>query len=125
MQTQGEKIKQLIRRRGLKQKAFAHEIGWNETAFSKKINSGEDFSMLKIKRLAQALQVHPDFIINKEQEYYWDQPVPEWADLEQTEATALEERVKMIETVIREEDQAFRRQVLKLLGDIVEQLRNK
>lgn len=124
MQTQGEKIKALIRRRGLKQKDFAQSLGWNQTAFSKKIHGNTDFSAEKIAAIAEALQVHPDLIASKELEYYSNTDIPGWADMAPNiSAPNIEERLKKLEKAVLVGDTAFQGRVLTMLAEILEAVR--
>lgn len=65
MQTQGEKIKKIIKARGWQQKDFAAELGYDPTAFSKLLKE-EPVNNKALGRIAKGLGVTVEFLLSLE-----------------------------------------------------------
>lgn len=79
IQYQGEKIKEVIKNRGLVQMNFAEKSGWHRSSFSRRISEKKDFSPEELHQFARLLSVTPDFLANKAYIYSAEAELPEWA----------------------------------------------
>jgi transcriptional regulator with XRE-family HTH domain len=61
-QTQGSKIKQIAKKKGLHMKWLANKAGWSEAGLSRKINSGDVFTREQLTMFSNLLGVTIEYL---------------------------------------------------------------
>ena len=76
MQTQGAKIKEIAKKRGLQMKWIAENSGWSEAGLSRKVNSGDFFTIAQLSEFSNLLGVTVEYIQDTSRVYSSKTPIP-------------------------------------------------
>ena len=111
MQTQGEKIKNLAKAKGLKQRAILTHIGWTVSGFSRKVNHGKGFDQKDLAEIAAFLGVKPEYLRDTSRPFNLGDTIPADAVAEKT--TPITEATDPVKALMElaQNEMAHRKQV--------------